>query len=168
MVTVLAPGIQGAEVAGMHGIGVRTPSAAAVALATVGLVGLRHIPKLGILTMGAESNVVATTRLFTVTPWPGMIFKGPGEVPILHCISAYAATKSAISGTIETKLGYVHEKFVGNMCRELGFRRHSIFDGCDESSDVSPAYWERPGGCGAHKRGGHIFKTQSHLGATPW
>ncbi|EDX82857.1 hypothetical protein S7335_35 [Synechococcus sp. PCC 7335] len=38
---------------GMHGIGVSTPSAAAVAVATVGLANELHTPKGGILAMGA-------------------------------------------------------------------------------------------------------------------
>lgn len=37
--TVGAPGSQGAGVAGMHGIGVNTPAAAAVAIATIGFAG---------------------------------------------------------------------------------------------------------------------------------
>lgn len=45
--------------AGMHGIGVSTPSAAAVAEATVGLARLEHTPKVGTLAMGAESLMVA-------------------------------------------------------------------------------------------------------------
>lgn len=44
IITVGAPGTQGATVIGTHGIGVNTPSAAAVAAATVGLEGLLHIP----------------------------------------------------------------------------------------------------------------------------
>ena len=43
--TVGAPGTQGAGVAGTQGIGVRTPNAAAVAAATVGLARLVHMPK---------------------------------------------------------------------------------------------------------------------------
>ena len=50
--TVTAPGSQGAGVAGTHGIGVKTPSAVAVAVATVGLAILLHIPKGGTLTIG--------------------------------------------------------------------------------------------------------------------
>ena len=43
-ITVGAPGTQGAEVAGMHGIGVNTPMAAAVAAATAGFAGDMHMP----------------------------------------------------------------------------------------------------------------------------
>ena len=42
--TVGAPGTQGAGVFGMHGVGVSTPSAAAVAAAVVGLARLVHGP----------------------------------------------------------------------------------------------------------------------------
>lgn len=43
--TVGEPGAHGAAHAGIHGMGVSTPMAAAVALATVGLARLLHIPK---------------------------------------------------------------------------------------------------------------------------
>jgi len=47
-----APGVQGAVVAGMEGIGVSTPMAAAVADATVGLLGDWHMPKGMMFIMG--------------------------------------------------------------------------------------------------------------------
>lgn len=50
--TVGAPGTQGAAVMGMHGIGVRTPNAAAVAAITIGLAVLMHMPKVGMLSIG--------------------------------------------------------------------------------------------------------------------
>ncbi|MNN95372.1 hypothetical protein D3C81_2141630 [compost metagenome] len=46
------PGIHGAAVAGMQGMGVSTPMAAAVAAATVGLARLWHMPKVGMFTSG--------------------------------------------------------------------------------------------------------------------
>lgn len=46
------PGIQGVGVLGIQGIGVSTPMAAAVAAATVGLAGERHIPNGRMFTMG--------------------------------------------------------------------------------------------------------------------
>jgi hypothetical protein len=52
MRTVGAPGVQGAVVAGIHGMGVSTPKAAAVAAATVGLAGHMHMAKGMIFTMG--------------------------------------------------------------------------------------------------------------------
>src|SRR5712672_2196068 len=57
--TVGDPGVHGAVVAGMHGIGVNTPSAAAVAEATVGFAMDMHIPKVGMLVMGTISMMVA-------------------------------------------------------------------------------------------------------------
>lgn len=50
--TVGAPTTQGDAVAGTQGIGVNTPSAAAVAAATVGLAGEVHIPNGMIFTSG--------------------------------------------------------------------------------------------------------------------
>ena len=50
--TVGAPGAHGAGMTGTHGMGVRTPPAVAVAVATVGLVMEQHVPKVAILTIG--------------------------------------------------------------------------------------------------------------------
>ena len=50
--TVMPPGDHGEGVFGMHGIGVRTPSAAAVAAATTGFAGDIHIPNGMIFTIG--------------------------------------------------------------------------------------------------------------------
>ena len=58
-VTVGEPGVHGATVAGMQGMGVRTPNAAAVAAATVGFAGDIHIPNGMIFAMGAKSMIVA-------------------------------------------------------------------------------------------------------------
>jgi hypothetical protein len=57
--TVGEPGTHGAVVLGMHGMGVKTPIAAAVAEATVGLASDMHIPKGGMLAMGLLSMMVA-------------------------------------------------------------------------------------------------------------
>lgn len=51
--TVGEPGTQGATVAGIQGMGVSTPRAAAVAAATMGLANEVHMPKGEILAMGA-------------------------------------------------------------------------------------------------------------------
>ena len=50
--TVGAPGIHGATVMGIHGMGVSTPIAAAVAAATMGLAGDMHMANGMILTRG--------------------------------------------------------------------------------------------------------------------
>jgi hypothetical protein len=57
--TLVAPGVHGAVVAGMHGAGENTPSLAAVAAATTGLDIVPHIPKVGMLAMGANAWMVA-------------------------------------------------------------------------------------------------------------
>ena len=57
--TCVLPGAQGAVVFGMQGIGVSTPQAAEVAEATDGLANERHIPKVGMLTMGLLSKILA-------------------------------------------------------------------------------------------------------------
>jgi hypothetical protein len=59
MSTVGEPGTHGAGVLGIHGIGVRTPSAAAVAEATVGLAKLVHIPNGRMFTIGIWSVMLA-------------------------------------------------------------------------------------------------------------
>jgi len=52
MRTVGEPGVHGATTTGTHGIGVSTPNAADVALATAGFARLTHMPKRRIFTMG--------------------------------------------------------------------------------------------------------------------
>jgi hypothetical protein len=51
-IVFIAPGIQGAEVTGIHGMGVSTPIAAAVAAATWGLAMDMHMPKGAMFTIG--------------------------------------------------------------------------------------------------------------------
>lgn len=58
--TVGDPGIHGAAVIGVHGIGTSAPKAAMVAAATAGLARLIHIPKPVMLTNGLLSRMLAT------------------------------------------------------------------------------------------------------------
>src|SRR5580692_2578514 len=58
--TVGAPGTHGAGVFGMHGIGVRTPKAAAVAAATSGFAGDMHMPNGMMFTIGTWSMMLAS------------------------------------------------------------------------------------------------------------
>lgn len=58
--TVGEPGIHGAAVIGVHGIGTKTPKAAAVAAATAGFAKLMHIPNPVMLTNGLLSRMFAT------------------------------------------------------------------------------------------------------------
>src|SRR6516165_9109205 len=66
-VTDTAPGAHGSTVTGTHGIGVSTPRAAAVAEATSGLEGVLHIPKVGMLSIGAKCSIVAAGKPPAVT-----------------------------------------------------------------------------------------------------
>jgi hypothetical protein len=59
IITCGEPGTQGDAVTGTHGMGVNTPSLAAVAAATVGLVMVLHMPKGMMFTMGLWSMMVA-------------------------------------------------------------------------------------------------------------
>jgi hypothetical protein len=87
IITVGAPTIHGAVVTGMQGMGVSTPSAAAVAAATVGLEGLLHMPKGGIFTMGLLSMMFAAGEPVN-TLFAGRTTKLLGATPKLHCIIA--------------------------------------------------------------------------------
>jgi len=82
--TVGEPGAHGAAVTGTHGIGVSTPSAAAVAAATCGLAGQLHMPNGITLTMGALSMIVAAGAP-DMTHAVGSTFSDEGATPKLHC-----------------------------------------------------------------------------------
>ncbi len=96
--TVGEPGTQGATVAGIQGMGVSTPKAAVVAVATTGFVMVLQSPKVGILTRGAWSMIVAASgpEVFTGGPF-GITDKTLGSVPKEHCIVAPMQTCRAIS-----------------------------------------------------------------------
>ena len=83
--TVGQPGAQGAGVTGTHGMGVRTPRAADVADATVGLARDVHIPKGMILTMGTLSRMFAAGILLDIVRLAGKTTKVLGANPKLHC-----------------------------------------------------------------------------------
>jgi hypothetical protein len=84
--TVGFPGVHGAGVLGIQGIGVNTPNAAAVADATVGLANEVHIPKGGILTMGLLSMIFAIGLLEAKTILSGRILSVLGANPNGHII----------------------------------------------------------------------------------
>jgi hypothetical protein len=95
--TVGEPGTQGAVITGTQGIGVRTPRAAAVAVATVGLAREIHEPKGGILTIGAKSMIVAAGFPSTIVESPlGITIKELEPNPKLHLRDAPITTCSAI------------------------------------------------------------------------
>lgn len=58
--TVGEPGTHGAAMAGIQGIGVSTPIAAAVAAATVGLASELHMPNGSMFTIGLLSMIFAS------------------------------------------------------------------------------------------------------------
>ena len=102
------PGSQGAIVAGMQGIGVKTPSAAAVAAATVGLAKLVHIPKgkmftKGLLSMMFAAGMGASTRL------TGNTIRADGATPKEHLSVAPIVTcKPTIQSFCLVQLSKVH------------------------------------------------------------
>lgn len=69
----------------MHGIGVSTPSAAAVAAATVGLAMLLHIPNGRMFTNGLLSIIFAIGRLLTIVRLVGNTFSVAGAMPNEQC-----------------------------------------------------------------------------------
>jgi hypothetical protein len=101
MSTVGAPGAHGAAVAGTQGMGVRTPSAAAVAVITTGFVGAEHMPKGGMFTIGLLSMMVAAGVPVSVL-FSGSTTRVEGAAPKLHimlapmhtCIAMVVATSS--------------------------------------------------------------------------
>jgi hypothetical protein len=96
--TVGFDGVQGDAIAGTHGIGVRTPKAAAVAAATIGLAGFEHSPNGLILAIGMKSIIEATGSPQASTGGPfGMTVSGDGATPKLHLQSAPLAMTFGIS-----------------------------------------------------------------------
>jgi len=79
------PGVHGAAVAGMQGIGVRTPSAAEVAAATCGLESDMHTPNGGMFIIGLLSMIVAIGMFAAVTV-PGVASRLEGAAPNEHFI----------------------------------------------------------------------------------
>lgn len=102
IITVTEPGIHGPAGAGMHGIGVSTPSAAAVAAATVGFAMLMHGPKGLMLSIGTLSMMVAAGLPPAMVLATGSTPNGDGIDPKLHISSAPSVTCKAISESYPT------------------------------------------------------------------
>jgi hypothetical protein len=83
-VVCAAPGVHGATVAGIQGMGVSTPKAAAVAEATVGLAGDWHMPKGMMLVMGIKSMMLALGTFSPETMLVGRTTSDEGAIPIVH------------------------------------------------------------------------------------
>ena len=91
--TVGLPGCHGPTVTGTQGIGVRTPSAAAVAAATAGLLGVMHMPKVGMFAIGANAMMFAAGILLAMTGGPvGVTMSEAGATPKGHIIMAPITT----------------------------------------------------------------------------
>lgn len=86
--TVGAPGTHGAAVAGMHGMGVNTPRAAAVAAATTGLAGELQTPKGMMFTIGMWSMMFAAGGPSHRTLFFGRTVNEDGATPKVQFISA--------------------------------------------------------------------------------
>ncbi len=82
--TSAIPGDQGVTVAGIQGMGVNTPRAAVVAVATTGLDKEEHIPKVMILTNGTWSIMVAAGMTLVFTLFKGSTIKLEGAAPKEH------------------------------------------------------------------------------------
>ena len=95
IITVGEPGTQGATVFGIQGMGVKTPKAAAVAAATVGLASDIHTPKVGMFTMGLLSMILAAgVPAFVLLI--GSTFSALGAAPNAHIIIEPVVTRSGI------------------------------------------------------------------------
>jgi hypothetical protein len=82
--TVGEPGTHGAGITGMHGIGVNTPNAAAVADATVGFANDEHMPNGIMFTIGLLSMMLASGVTVSVL-FAGNTTSELGAAPKLHC-----------------------------------------------------------------------------------
>jgi hypothetical protein len=96
MVTVGEPGVQGADVTGMQGWGVKTPCAAEVAAATCGFDRVVHMPKGITFFMGTLSMIVAAGILQPFIRFSGVMSSWLGVVPKLHRIVALLVTSVAM------------------------------------------------------------------------
>jgi hypothetical protein len=96
--TVGFPGAQGAVVAGIHGCGVNTPKAAAVAAITCGLAGLTHTPKVGMFADGLKSMIVAAGCEQDITRGVGSATSVDGDDPSAHIMVAPLLTTEPAMG----------------------------------------------------------------------
>jgi len=97
--TLLAPGVHGDVVTGTHGAGVKAPSLAAVAAATVGFDMVPHIPKVGMLTIGANAWMFAAgvSQVTGVPVGTTVSGTGTGGIAIEHEIIAPVLTSGGMT-----------------------------------------------------------------------
>lgn len=96
VISCLPPGAQGATITGMQGMGVRTPIAAEVAEATIGLLSDWHMPKGRILTSGAKSMMVAFGLFWIIGRKGTVTINEEGDMPNVHFSVAPMQTYFAI------------------------------------------------------------------------
>jgi hypothetical protein len=84
MMTVVSTGIHGAGVAGTQGIGVNTPSAALVAVMTLGLLGDEHMPNGWMFLIGTWSMMLAAGCVLVITLFRGGTTRALGATPNEH------------------------------------------------------------------------------------
>jgi hypothetical protein len=90
------PGDHEDTMLGTQGMGVRTPSAAAGAAATVGFARLVHMPNDAMLSMGSKSMTLAAGSPSTETRGLDVAVSVEGPMPNVHCISAPLHTISGV------------------------------------------------------------------------
>lgn len=89
IITVGLPGVQGPAGVGTQAAGVKTPSLAAVAAATIGFRMLLHMGNGGMFTMGAICVMFAAGNPSMVTGGPeGVTFNVVGPSPMVHISTA--------------------------------------------------------------------------------
>ena len=96
VISCLPPGAQGATITGMQGMGVRTPIAAEVAEATMGLLSDWHMPKGRMLTIGAKSMMVAFGLFWIIGRRGTVTISEEGAMPNVHFSVAPMQTYFAI------------------------------------------------------------------------
>jgi hypothetical protein len=126
-ITVAEPGDHGATVLGTQGMGVSTPSAAAVALATVGLASDMHMPNVGMFTMGLFSMMLAAGAPIMVL-LVGNALNTAGAAPKVHIIVNPDVTNRGIGAFLDSRainsgLPGKARKFSGPARSSLSFQR---------------------------------------------
>jgi hypothetical protein len=98
-ITLVAPGVHGDVVTGTQGAGVKAPSLAAVAAATVGFDIVPHIPNVGMLTIGAKAMMFAAgvSQVTGVPVGTTVSGTGTGGIAIEHEINAPLLTSGGIT-----------------------------------------------------------------------
>jgi hypothetical protein len=92
---VAEPGVHGEVVTGTHGMGVKTPRAAAVADATAGLAIDIHMPNVGMFVIGIKSIMFAA-GVVALTMFVGKTTNAEGAAPKEHVRAAPAVTWEGI------------------------------------------------------------------------